>query len=194
MYCKQCGHDVEPGTKTCPFCGSEIPDNHAENTNPEIKYCPACGTEVVHGAKFCTNCGNKLDEVYRGANSSRNTNSGEYTPSYNYSAQTNSYNPYRSKQSTPGKTPGICSIIFAFFIPIVGLILGIIAIVKGAGAKYKPAIILGVIGLVISAAMWAFNYFVLTPAINEWLEEFIKQYYPDGDYISFDGIINIFSY
>lgn len=183
MYCKQCGHDVPPGTRICPFCGSEIPFDGTENMKSEIKYCPVCGTQIVHGAKFCTNCGNRLDEVFQNAGFSPASGSNEYTPANNYASGASSYNPYRTRRSTQGRTQGILAVILGFFIPIAGLILGIIAIVKGAKSKYTPAIILGIIGVVVSVAMWAFNYFVLTPQIEKWLEEFIRENYPDGDYI-----------
>jgi heme/copper-type cytochrome/quinol oxidase subunit 2 len=54
----------------------------------------------------------------------------------------------------PGKTMGIVALILAFFIQIVGLILGIVALVQSrkAGAKNTPAvwaIILSVVFMVI---------------------------------------------
>ena len=41
------------GTKTCPSCGSTIPNN--------VKFCPECG-EKLPAQKFCTNCGTKLSD------------------------------------------------------------------------------------------------------------------------------------
>lgn len=191
MYCKQCGHDVQPGTRTCPFCGSEIPFVPEENINREIKYCPLCGTPVVRGAQFCTNCGNKLDGVIENANVSSG-NSNEFTPIHNYTSSVQSKNSYRTQKSQKGKTPGILSIIFGFLIPEIGLIFGIIAIIEGIIYKNKSALVLGIIGTVTSVAMWTFNYFVLSPAINKWLEDFFREQDPNGDYIFFDGITNIF--
>lgn len=192
MYCKQCGHDVQPGTRICPFCGSEIPFDPEESIKQEIKYCPLCGTSVVRGAKFCTNCGNQLDKVIDGENIYSGT-SNEYTPTYNYTSNARAQNSYRAQQRQKGKTPGILSIIFGFLIPEVGFILGIIAIIEGIIYKNKSALVLGIIGTVISVAMWTFNHFVLSPAINKWLEDFWKEQDPNEDYIFVDGITNIFS-
>jgi hypothetical protein len=62
----------------------------------------------------------------------------------------------------PGKTLGIVALILAFFVQLVGLILGIIALVQSrkAGAKNTPAlwaiiisIVLGIIGIIIAVVL-----------------------------------------
>jgi hypothetical protein len=62
----------------------------------------------------------------------------------------------------PGKTLGIVALILAFFVQLVGLILGIIALVQSrkAGAKNTPAlwaiiisIVLGIIGIIIAVVV-----------------------------------------
>ena len=62
---------------------------------------------------------------------------------------------------------GILSIIFGFFIPLVGLILGIIGLVlanshqKESKLDYKTEKILGIVGIVISVIVWILNVMVL---------------------------------
>ena len=62
---------------------------------------------------------------------------------------------------------GILSIIFGFFIPLVGLILGIIGQVlanshqKESKLDYKTEKILGIVGIVISVIVWILNVMVL---------------------------------
>lgn len=49
-----------------------------------------------------------------------------------------------------GKTVSIWAVVMAVIIPIVGFILGIIAIVKGAKYKTKCALIMGICAIVIA--------------------------------------------
>ena len=62
---------------------------------------------------------------------------------------------------------GILSNIFGFFIPLVGLILGIIGLVlanshqKESKLDYKTEKILGIVGIVISVIVWILNVMVL---------------------------------
>ena len=62
---------------------------------------------------------------------------------------------------------GILSIIFGFFNPLVGLILGIIGLVlanshqKESKLDYKTEKILGIVGIVISVIVWILNVMVL---------------------------------
>ena len=62
---------------------------------------------------------------------------------------------------------GILSIISGFFIPLVGLILGIIGLVlanshqKESKLDYKTEKILGIVGIVISVIVWILNVMVL---------------------------------
>ncbi|WP_295345270.1 DUF4190 domain-containing protein [uncultured Streptococcus sp.] len=62
---------------------------------------------------------------------------------------------------------GILSIISGFFIPLAGLILGIIGLVlanshqKESKLDYKTEKILGIVGIVISVIVWILNVMVL---------------------------------
>jgi len=62
---------------------------------------------------------------------------------------------------------GILSIIFGFFIPLAGLIFGIIGLVlanshqKESKLDYKTEKILGIVGIVISVIVWILNVMVL---------------------------------
>lgn len=57
---------------------------------------------------------------------------------------------YSAKPVNTGKKLGILSIVFSFDITIIGLILGIIGLVKGIKSKDKISIILNSIGILIS--------------------------------------------
>lgn len=50
MYCKNCGHEVAPGSAVCLNCG--VP-----NQNNGAAFCQNCGAQIMPGAVVCTNCG-----------------------------------------------------------------------------------------------------------------------------------------
>ncbi len=158
-YCKQCGHDVDDNAEVCPYCGEKLPQDPPPFTPagaPDIKFCPECGEQIVTGARYCVRCGKPL---------------ASFQNPYAYAYE-------RKPNEKGGKVPGILSIVFAFFFPLVGFILGIVAIVKGAKAKYTPAVVMGIIGLVISILMWLYSYLILLPALYEVLDEFYYEIYP----------------
>lgn len=49
--CASCNADIAVGSKFCPSCGAQ---------QPQQMFCPECGTKCAAGSKFCMNCGNKL--------------------------------------------------------------------------------------------------------------------------------------
>ncbi len=50
MYCKNCGHELVPGSAVCLNCGIPV-----QNTG--ATFCQNCGAQVMPGAVVCTNCG-----------------------------------------------------------------------------------------------------------------------------------------
>lgn len=160
MYCNQCGHDVEGNVEVCPYCGEKM-KNYTPNVDPNAgfsanananpaydapKFCVHCGAKLETGASFCTNCGSKIEAP---------SPQPVYTPYYTYSSAPN-------QQETPGKILGILSIVLGFFInPIVGIVLGIIAIVKGNNGNYAPARTMGIIGIIISVIKMIFDIMII---------------------------------
>lgn len=68
---------------------------------------------------------------------------------------------------------GICSIVFACLIPIVGLVLGIVGVVfavlsnkEGKTNMALAGMITGIIGIVFSIIVWIINIIILTNAEN----------------------------
>lgn len=59
---------------------------------------------------------------------------------------------FKPKSVNTGKKLGILSIVFSFDLTLIGLILGIIGLVKGIKSKDKISIILNSIGIVLSVA------------------------------------------
>ena len=111
-------------------------------------FCGKCGSQMEDGTAFCTNCGAPLD---------RKPVQQQYiqqpvqqpAPAYQYYAQPQ---PVEHKSSAIA----ICAFIFSFIIAPVGLILGIIGLVKkNAGLKGMSiaAVIIGAIGTLLSLVL-----------------------------------------
>ena len=49
-FCKNCGAELEPGSRFCANCG-------AKNAP---QFCPNCGEKLEPGSAFCGNCGAKV--------------------------------------------------------------------------------------------------------------------------------------
>lgn len=93
-------------------------------------YCKNCGKQIENDATFCKYCGTKVNEIVA-------EKKVESKPTYQHTEQNRAESP----------VIGILSIIFSFFIAIIGCILGIIGL---QSYKEKPNITNCKIGLVIS--------------------------------------------
>ena len=65
-FCIECGTKIETLADNeiiCPSCGKKTLKGKfcLECGNPLIKTCPNCGTEIPQGGKFCLECGTKID-------------------------------------------------------------------------------------------------------------------------------------
>ena len=102
-------------------------------------YCSQCGAKVNPNTKYCGNCGAPIEkrDEYNTFNN--------YDNNMTYS-QNNGLEP--AVEEKVGLGLAITSLVFAFIFPVVGLILGIIAIRKANGNKNSKVI--GTIGFVLS--------------------------------------------
>jgi len=97
-----------------------------------MKYCIYCGNKLDDDAIYCTKCGKK-----------QNTNTND-----------------KQKNDSVGLILGILSILFSY-VPLVSLILGIIAIVKGSKNDSIIDSILGCIGVTLSVLTTLFYVYLL---------------------------------
>lgn len=103
-------------------------------------YCGNCGHQMKDGEKFCTNCGfenkqkEKKEEVKEKVIEVKPSNDNK--------------NVVQNNNQEPTPIVGIFALIFTFLFSPVGLVLGIIAIVKGKEVKANK--VLGILSTILS--------------------------------------------
>ncbi len=119
-----------------------------------MKFCPNCGKELRDDELFCSECGNAVNAA----------------PQQPIQGQQPIYGqqPYSPQQASQFQQPPIekekntlatCALVFAFLMPIVGLILGIIGTVKYKSEKLKKQCI---IAIPVSIVVWIISAVVLS--------------------------------
>lgn len=123
-------------------------------------YCPKCGEKNEEGVKFCSKCGTSMNEAKKEEVKQTNKKGNEGL-------------------GVASLVIGIISILFALifniwtiFIPIIGLILGIVN--KVTGHKKVSGIVLNIIAIVLSIIMFFVWTFIIGLAIGETAKEASK--------------------
>ena len=102
------------------------------------KFCPFCGEELVSEAKFCKNCGKDVSS-YTDVGENQTMNAG-----YGLPAEKNDHTAAR-----------VLGFIFAFLIPIIGLILGVYLVTRKDSEKANKH---GKIIIAISVVIWIISF------------------------------------
>lgn len=100
-----------------------------------MKYCSKCGKEIMDEAVICVHCGCQVETI---------------------GAQNNAFLQPQTITNTKATQPEsntllTCAIIFAFLMPIVGVILGIVGLVKYKSTQLRHA---SIGAIVVSIAVW----------------------------------------
>ena len=157
FVCPKCKQTLEAPeevlgqTVQCPACSATIavPVRRATATPapqpPRMKQCPYCSEDILATAKKCKHCGETVDVALRTAEEARR---GQGVQMVNINArQAEQPTDDGDSQSSGLVTAGWLT---AFLMPFVGLILGIVLLVKGRRIGHAIGI------LVVSVAMFAF--------------------------------------
>ena len=127
-----------------------------------MKYCNQCGNQLEDSAAFCTRCG------FQFANNVQ--------PSYaqNAYASAGGYPTTAMQQGKPVKTGptglSIAAFILSFFIPLAGLIMGIVDLAKKSGRKKGlsiAAVILSSFGLLWMLLLVG----IMAPSLTKYIEK-----------------------
>ena len=98
-----------------------------------MKFCSKCGKELFDEAVICTNCGCSV------------------------APRAESVTPKASVKESPNTAN--MAMLFAFLIPIVGLIMGIVGACKYQNPDYKKK---SVIAIVVSIVVWIASFALLS--------------------------------
>lgn len=119
VKCKKCKKEVSTSAKFCPHCGE---------SNQRL-YCRECGAELPITATTCTKCGYIVNEnAFYGPMNKKQVVNNEKSDQY---------------------ALALTSLITSFFVPILGLILGIIVLKATKGQK-DDARTFAMIGTIVS--------------------------------------------
>lgn len=165
IKCPECGKEISDTVNRCINCGYEI------KKSPQYQKCPECGRDIIDTTRPCSYCGY---EVIRSSQASYNSmeQSREYRPRhesyddyYDSEYMDERYDP-RAKKATIGFVLSLCGLL-GLFSPIIGIILGIIAIVfsvKGLNTRNRgkaiAGIIISIVDFVIALNAWVYAYMV----------------------------------
>ena len=116
-------------------------------------FCTKCGAQLPDGAQFCTNCGAKSAPAYQQPQQQVYQQPQQQPYQQPQQAYQQPYQqPYQPQEPPKSSAIAICAFIFAFIFAPVGLILGIVGLVKkNAGSKglsVAAVVISGVISLI----------------------------------------------
>lgn len=119
-------------------------------------FCRCCGAPIDKYDKFCIHCGERVIPVTQNSQ-----------PTVQPAEQFN----YQKKEAGWSLVIGIIGLVMTFSQPLIGFILGIIAIVRSNKEKQKAALVLGIIAIVIGC-MRFFTGIIAQSFIDEILFEF----------------------
>lgn len=122
-----------------------------------MKYCTNCGKQLREDEVFCSECGNAVNAAPQQPIYGQQPYSPQQAPQFQQPVQVQQ--PPYSQVEEEKKTLATCALVFAFIMPIVGLILGIIGTVKYKSEKLKKQCI---IAIPVSIVVWIINALVLS--------------------------------
>ena len=120
-YCKQCGIELNENQEVCTNCGFKKGKGNS--------YCPTCGVSILPEQDICINCGKKLTEETPVIN---NENFVDY-----------------EKKARNSLIFGLIGLI-AWFIPLFGYPIGILALVNGLKGLKGINKVLAIAGIILS--------------------------------------------
>lgn len=163
MKCLNCGQENPDGTKFCTSCGTKFEEKKEEKVatieNPFANDAQVSSNENVNVDNNAATSTSINEVSFTQENLNNNKDAKNNTANVVSSVKENdSTNTAQMNVPKPNIVLGILSIVFAPIFALVGLILGIISIVKGKkikkiskDAKVTPMYVLGGIGIGISA-------------------------------------------
>lgn len=145
MYCKNCGQQIDDNAYVCIHCGVKTDMSAKQKKKDDKMFCVNCGAQINPDAYICPHCGVKTSRD--GAH----------------------FTGEMEKNIEKKNVLGGLALIFAFLIPVVGVILGIVSIVLSSnGDRYlrKDGIAAIVISIVVVAARVLLFYLMISLGVS----------------------------
>ena len=122
-------------------------------------YCQYCGNKVEEGSKYCPVCGSPLAEKSDAPKEEK-----QDTTDFEKTYYAESASPRTGTKPGSARTMAIVSIVLAFFNPLIGLIVSIVAF-NNAKRDDPDSLGLAKIGIIVSIVIMAFSLIITVVAL-----------------------------
>ena len=195
MICPNCNNEINDNSKFCQHCGKEIIISQiqpveqpvAEEPHPEkTKICKVCGKEIPESAICCPLCGKFAGGIKKDTPTTTRS-SAKPAPAVNSKyckacgksiPKSSFYCPLCNKIADTAPAPvtaetngmALAGFILSFFVPILGLIFGIIGLNKANnGADRRGLALAAIIISAISMALTLLSYVIVLSQLGSLL-------------------------
>lgn len=146
MNCKNCNAQINDGSSFCSMCGQKV-ELETTQTNIEQKksYCNYCNNRIPKNSIFCAVCGKKIPENQRvdktspvvndNSLQSNNVDQNNFPQGQQYNQRYYGSQPPFYSAPEFNKSKSTTGSIFAMFLGIIGLIIGLCLYPSGTKAR-----------------------------------------------------------
>ena len=125
-----------------------------------MRFCSKCGKELDDNAVFCMNCGNAVDVQ----SAAHQPNQQGYQQPYQQGYQ-QPYQPYNNGLDRESSSTANCALLFAFLVPLVGFIMGIVGLSKYKTPTFRNRCIAAI---VVSVVIWIIGLVSMIALYSMW--------------------------
>ena len=125
-----------------------------------MRFCSKCGKELDDNAVFCMNCGNAVDAQSAAHQPYQQGYQQPYQQGYQQP-----YQPYNNGNDRESSSTANCALLFAFLVPLVGFIMGIVGLSKYKTPTFRNRCIAAI---VVSVVIWIIGLVSMIALYSMW--------------------------